>query len=88
MTFDNFLAKSRPGLESDEEVKELSPKPKKNRNRKSNNNNKTKKKDESLSWHDDKENKTIKTTGWDNPAWNPSYSRFIRPQATVNVRGL
>merc|ERR1712211_159242 len=29
VSFDTFMAKSRPGLESDEEVKESSPKPKK-----------------------------------------------------------
>ena len=86
LTFDNFLAKSRPGLESDEEVKEVSPKPKKNRNRRNNNNTKTKKKDGSLSWHDDKENKTIKTTGWDNPAWKTSYTRLIPPQSAGLIR--
>merc|ERR1712156_774666 len=37
LSFDTFMAKSRPGLESDEEVKESSPKPKKRQN---NNNNK------------------------------------------------
>merc|ERR1712209_314525 len=36
VSFDTFMAKSRPGLESDEEVKESSPKPKKRHN---NNNN-------------------------------------------------
>merc|ERR1711944_145691 len=40
LSFDTFMAKSRPGLESDEEVKESSPKPKKRQN---NNNNKDKK---------------------------------------------
>jgi hypothetical protein len=86
VTFDNFLAKSRPGLESEEEIKELSPKPKKTRNRRNNNNNNTKKKDDSLSWHDDKENKTIKTTGWDNPAWKTSYTRLIPPQSAGLIR--
>merc|ERR1712047_59696 len=37
VSFDTFMAKSRPGLESDEEVKESSPEPKKRQN---NNNNK------------------------------------------------
>merc|ERR1711872_1040603 len=41
LSFDTFMAKSRPGLESDEEVKESSPKPKKRQN--NNNNNKDKK---------------------------------------------
>merc|ERR1712203_586780 len=36
VSFDTFMAKSRPGLESDEEVKE-SPKPKKKGNKKNNN---------------------------------------------------
>merc|ERR1711978_129660 len=40
VSFDTFMAKSRPGLESDEEVKESSPKPKKRHN--NNNNNKDK----------------------------------------------
>merc|ERR1711885_90781 len=34
VSFDTFMAKSRPGLESDEEVKESSPKPKKRQNNK------------------------------------------------------
>merc|ERR1712088_1280767 len=34
VSFDTFMAKSRPGLESDEEVKESSPKPKKRENNK------------------------------------------------------
>merc|ERR1711881_801050 len=38
VSFDTFMAKSRPGLESDEEVKE-SPKPKKKNNKRSSNNN-------------------------------------------------
>merc|ERR1719234_1748803 len=37
VSFDTFMAKSRPGLESDEEVKE-SPKPKRKGNNKRNNN--------------------------------------------------
>merc|ERR1712062_962252 len=43
VSFDTFMAKSRPGLESDEEVKESSPKPKKRHNSNKNNNNKDKK---------------------------------------------
>merc|ERR1712004_112201 len=39
VSFDTFMAKSRPGLESDEEVKESSPKPKKRQNNNNNNNN-------------------------------------------------
>merc|ERR1719493_592265 len=39
VSFDTFIAKSRPGLESDEEVKESSPKPKKRHNNNNNNNN-------------------------------------------------
>merc|ERR1712004_816881 len=37
LSFDTFMAKSRPGLESDEEVKESSPKPKKRQNNNNNN---------------------------------------------------
>merc|ERR1712080_63504 len=74
--FDTFLAKSRPGLGSgDEEAKE-SPKPKKNKNK----NKKIKKESEltkSRDWHQDKENKTIRTSGWDNPAWKTSCD--VRP---------
>merc|ERR1719327_1749228 len=40
VSFDTFMAKSRPGLESDEEMKESSPKPKKRQNNNNNNNNK------------------------------------------------
>merc|ERR1711962_205295 len=43
VSFDTFMAKSRPGLESDEEMKESSPKPKKRHNNNNNNNNKDKK---------------------------------------------
>merc|ERR1712218_617036 len=39
LSFDTFMAKSRPGLESDEEVKESSPKTKKRHNNNNNNNN-------------------------------------------------
>merc|ERR1712209_333727 len=81
LSFDTFMAKSRPGLESDEEVKESSPKPKKRQN--NNNKNKDKKMTEPVLWHDKKEGKEKKTTrprstennkgpirtgGWSNPA--------------------
>merc|ERR1712115_742455 len=87
LSFDTFMAKSRPGLESDEEVKESSPKPKKRQN---NNNNKDKKLVEAVSRHDKKEGKEKKTTrprstetnkgpirtgGWSNPAW-----KIVQPQ--------
>merc|ERR1712217_155096 len=88
VSFDTFMAKSRPGLESDEEVKESSPKPKKRQN----NNNKTKDKKmvEAVPRHDKKEGKEKKTTrprstennkgpirtgGWSNPAW-----KIVQPQ--------
>merc|ERR1712080_582681 len=73
--FDTFLAKSRPGLGSgDEEMKE-SPKPKKNKNK----NKKTMESEltKSRNWHQDRENKTIRTSGWDNPAWKTSCD--VRP---------
>merc|ERR1711963_979291 len=60
LSFDTFMAKSRPGLESDEEVKESSPKPKKRQN--NNNNNNNKKMTEPVLWHDKKEGKEKKTT--------------------------
>merc|ERR1712038_765510 len=85
LSFDTFMAKSRPGLESDEEVKENSPKPKKRQNNNNNNNNnKDKKMTEPVLRHDKKEGKEKKTTrprstennkgpirtgGWSNPAW-------------------
>merc|ERR1712013_499509 len=88
VSFDTFMAKSRPGLESDEEVKEGSPKPKKRQN---NNNikNKDKKRVEAVSRHDKKEGKErttrprstennkgpIRTGGWSNPAW-----KIVQPQ--------
>merc|ERR1712200_30386 len=87
VSFDTFMAKSRPGLESDEEVKENSPKPKKRQN---NNNNKDKKMTEPVLRHDKKEGKEKKTTrpksteynkgpirtgGWSNPAW-----KIVQPQ--------
>jgi len=88
VSFDTFMAKSRPGLESDEEMKESSPKPKKRQN---NNNikNKDKKLVEAVSRHDKKEGKErttrprstennkgpIRTGGWSNPAW-----KIVQPQ--------
>merc|ERR1711973_843450 len=85
---DTFMAKSRPGLESDEEVKESSPKPKKRQN---NNNNNNKKMTEPVLRHDKKEGKErtirprstennngkgpIRTGGWSNPAW-----KIVQPQ--------
>merc|ERR1712013_33827 len=87
VSFDTFMAKSRPGLESDEEVKEGSPKPKKRHN---NNNNKDKKMTEPVLRHERKEGKEKKTTrprstennkgpirtgGWSNPAW-----KIVQPQ--------
>merc|ERR1712217_27712 len=88
VSFDTFMAKSRPGLESDEEVKESSPKPKKRQN--NNNKNKDKKMVEAVPRHDKKEGKEKKTTrprstennkgpirtgGWSNPAW-----KIVQPQ--------
>merc|ERR1712004_504145 len=84
LSFDTFMAKSRPGLESDEEVKESSPKPKKRHN---NNNNKM---TEPVLRHERKEGKEKRTTrprstennkgpirtgGWSNPAW-----KIVQPQ--------
>merc|ERR1712038_115587 len=86
-SFDTFMAKSRPGLESDEEVKEGSPKPKKRHN---NNNNNNKKMTEPIlrqERREGKEKKTIRprstennkgpirTGGWSNPAW-----KIVQPQ--------
>merc|ERR1719270_2699650 len=65
VSFDTFMAKSRPGLESDEEMKESSPKPKKRQNNNNNNNNnknKDKKLVEAVSRHDKKEGKERTTT--------------------------
>jgi len=88
LSFDTFMAKSRPGLESDEEVKESSPKPKKRQN--NNNNNKDKKMTEPVLRHERREGKEKKTTrprstennkgpirtgGWSNPAW-----KIVQPQ--------
>merc|ERR1711872_68282 len=85
VSFDTFMAKSRPGLESDEEVKESSPKPKKRHN------NNNKKMTEPVLRHDKKEGKErtirprstennngkgpIRTGGWSNPAW-----KIVQPQ--------
>jgi len=91
VSFDTFMAKSRPGLESDEEMKESSPKPKKrHNNNNNNNNNKDKKMTEPVLRHERKEGKEKKTTrprstennkgpirtgGWSNPAW-----KIVQPQ--------
>merc|ERR1712012_1002522 len=56
LSFDTFMAKSRPGLESDEEVKESSPKPKKRQN------NNNKKMTEPVLRHERREGKEKKTT--------------------------
>merc|ERR1711936_501365 len=56
VSFDTFMAKSRPGLESDEEVKE-SPKPKRKQGNKKNSKEKKEK------------GTMIRTGGWSNPAW-------------------
>merc|ERR1712014_54829 len=89
VSFDTFMAKSRPGLESDEEVKESSPKPKKRKNN-NNNNNKDKKMTEPILQQERKEGKEkktirprstennkgpIRTGGWSNPAW-----KIVQPQ--------
>merc|ERR1711994_697122 len=71
VSFDTFMAKSRPGLESDEEVKESSPKPKKRQNNNNNNKNKDKKLVEAVSRHDKKEGK----------------ERTTRPRSTENNKG-
>jgi len=90
LSFDTFMAKSRPGLESDEEVKESSPKPKKRHNNNNNNNNKDKKMTEPILRQERREGKEKKTTrprstennkgpirtgGWSNPAW-----KIVQPQ--------
>jgi len=86
VSFDTFMAKSRPGLESDEEVKEMSPKPKRKGNSKRNNNVKEKKAVEpATSRYEKKENRTmIRTGGWSNPAW-----KMVQPQPSqVLVRAF
>ena len=80
VSFDTFMAKSRPGLESDEEVKEMSPKPKRKQgNNKKNHNVKEKKTVEPVSRYEKKERKEkgtmIRTGGWSNPAW-----KMVQPQ--------
>merc|ERR1712004_597013 len=90
LSFDTFMAKSRPGLESDEEVKESSPKTKKRQNNNNNNNNKDKKTTEPIVRQERREGKEKKTTrprstennkgpirtgGWSNPAW-----KIVQPQ--------
>merc|ERR1712223_1944381 len=90
LSFDTFMAKSRPGLESDEEVKESSPKPKKRQNNNNNIKNKDKKMTEPILRQERKEGKEKKTTrprstennkgpirtgGWSNPAW-----KIVQPQ--------
>merc|ERR1712001_531982 len=57
VSFDTFMAKSRPGLESDEEVKETSPKPKRKQGNKKNHNVKEKKTVEPVSRYEKKERK-------------------------------
>ena len=80
VSFDTFMAKSRPGLESDEEVKE-SPKPKKKNNkRSSNNNNNVKKAGDNVSRSEKQSvikpgGSNIRTGGWSNPAW-----KMVQPQ--------
>merc|ERR1711874_13153 len=80
VSFDTFMAKSRPGLESDEGVKE-SPKPKKKNNkRSSNNNNNVKKAGENVSRSEKQSvikpgGSNIRTGGWSNPAW-----KMVQPQ--------
>merc|ERR1711973_168220 len=68
VSFDTFMAKSRPGLESDEEVKESSPKPKKRQNN-NNNNIKSKEKKTTRPRSTEGNKGTIRTGGWSNPAW-------------------
>merc|ERR1711881_476449 len=81
VSFDTFMAKSRPGLESDEEVKE-SPKPKRKNNKRSsnNNNNNVKKAGENVSRSEKQPvmkpgGSNIRTGGWSNPAW-----KMVQPQ--------
>merc|ERR1712172_402314 len=83
VSFDTFMAKSRPGLESDEEVKE-SPKPKRKGNNKRNNHVKEKKAVEPVK-KERKESRTmIRTGGWSNPAW-----KMVQPQPSpVLVRAF
>merc|ERR1712004_917307 len=86
VSFDTFMAKSRPGLESDEEVKEGSPKPKKRHNNNNNNNKMTEpilrqerkegKEKKTIRPRSTENNKgPIRTGGWSNPAW-----KIVQPQ--------
>merc|ERR1712004_740245 len=86
VSFDTFMAKSRPGLESDEEVKESSPKPKKRHNNNNNNNKMTEpilrqerkegKEKKTIRPRSTENNKgPIRTGGWSNPAW-----KIVQPQ--------
>ena len=79
VSFDTFMAKSRPGLESDEEVKETSPKPKRKQGNRKNHNVKERKTVEPVSRYEKKERKEkgtmIRTGGWSNPAW-----KMVQPQ--------
>merc|ERR1711997_1105862 len=78
VSFDTFMAKSRPGLESDEEVKE-SPKPKKKGNKKNDHVKEKKAVEPATSRYENKERKEsrtmIRTGGWSNPAW-----KMVQPQ--------
>merc|ERR1711971_23199 len=74
VSFDTFMAKSRPGLESDEEVKEMSPKPKRKGNNKRNNHVKEKKAVEQKKERKES-GRMIRTGGWSNPAW-----KMVQPQ--------
>merc|ERR1712032_924553 len=78
VSFDTFMAKSRPGLESDEEVKE-SPKPKRKGNKKNNHVKEKKAVEPATSRYEKKERKEnrtmIRTGGWSNPAW-----KMVQPQ--------
>merc|ERR1719193_897542 len=78
VSFDTFMAKSRPGLESDEEVKE-SPKTKRKGNKKNNHVKEKKAVEPATSRYEKKERKEnrtmIRTGGWSNPAW-----KMVQPQ--------
>jgi len=83
VSFDTFMAKSRPGLESDEEVKEMSPKPKRKGNNKRNNHVKEKKAVEQKKERKES-GRMIRTGGWSNPAW-----KMVQPQPSpVLVRAF
>ena len=76
ITFDTFLARNRPGLGSNEEEA------RKLKNRKKKKKKKAKANENKKSWHDDKENKVIKTEGWENPAWKTNFRKFIQPESS------